>query len=94
MEMLLIIVGLALAAFALPVLFVPGFRAKLQGYKTMLFNGLIGLGSVGIAITDYLKTVDLGQFLTPGRVAVVGIVVAGLGAFLRFVTTTPMGKKY
>jgi hypothetical protein len=89
---LLILIGVLLVAFAVALLF-PNFRKKLQGWKTIIFNCLLGLGSVGVAVTDYLNTVDLAKFMTPQNVALAGIAIAAVGAFLRYVTTTPLGQK-
>lgn len=68
-------------------------KAKLKGWRTVLFHGFVGSSSAVIATLDYLKKVDFTTLLTPGNAALIGIIVALLGIWLRLITTGPVGSK-
>lgn len=92
-----IILGLLIVALGF-VLFSPalkGFRTQLFGALTVLWGAIIPLLT---QITDYLQTLDWRQYLMnfdKSNLAILGV-VGGLGIMaiiLRFMTTTPVGKK-
>lgn len=57
----------------------------LKGYKTVLFNGIVGTLGV-LEIADY-------SFLPDETRGIVLIAIAIAGVWLRLITTTPFGKK-
>lgn len=73
---------------------------QLQGYKTLIFNGLIALITVGAALSghsaDAVSTINsLTGSLDASITGVVGLIAAG-NIVLRWFTTTPVltqGKK-
>ena len=92
-----IILGLLLVAVAF-VLFSPmlkGFRTQIFGYLTVAFGAVVPLAG---EVIGYLQTLDWRQYVLSGdrkNLAVLGI-IGGLGIvaiILRYMTTTPVGKK-
>lgn len=66
---------------------------KFKGWRTVIFNVLIGaVPTVGLVL-DYLGTINFAQFLTPGKTAIAGLVIMLLGIWLRTLTTGPIGEK-
>lgn len=64
----------------------------MKGWKTVMFNGLIVLGSV-IAYLDIADFTVLDNFLPKGTGALIGIGIGVVNIVLRAITTTPIGKK-
>lgn len=60
----------------------------MKGWRTLLINALL----VGLAgVLTYISGIDLADFGITGIVAT--IIMALVNFFLRFITTTPIGKK-
>ena len=92
-----VILGLLLVAVAF-VLFSPG----LKGFRTQIFGALTVIWGAVVPlltqITDYLQTLDWRQYLLNfdrKNIAILAV-IGGLGVMaiiLRYMTTTPVGKK-
>lgn len=66
-------------------------RARLTGWRTILWNAFIAVVPVILASLDELKTIDLGAYLTPLNAVIAGFVVGAVGVWLRCLTTGPVG---
>jgi hypothetical protein len=74
-------------------------NAKLKGWRTVILNAVVGIPSglllfgmqfqdSGVDFTPVLK-----RYFTPEDILAITTVVSILGVILRFITTTPIGKK-
>ncbi|MGC2776812.1 MAG: hypothetical protein WA418_14385 [Bradyrhizobium sp.] len=66
-------------------------RAKLTGWRTILWNAFIALVPVILASLDQLKTIDLAAYLTPLNAVIAGFFISAVGVWLRLLTTGPIG---
>lgn len=66
-------------------------RARLTGWRTVLWNAFIALVPVILASLDELRAIDLGAYLTPLNAVIAGFVVSAVGVWLRLLTTGPIG---
>lgn len=69
------------------------FREHLKGYKTIVWNGFLGFAPVLLVGLDKLQAIDLSQYMTWWMAICVGVLVGGVGTFLRYITTGPVGSK-
>jgi hypothetical protein len=69
------------------------FCEKLKGWKTILWNGFLGLAPVLLVAVDKLQAMDLTPYMTWYMAIAAGVVVGGAGTWLRYVTTGPVGSK-
>jgi hypothetical protein len=68
-------------------------REKLKGWKTVVWNGFLGFAPVILVGLDKIQAIDLTQYMTWYMAIGVGVVVGGIGTFLRWMTTGPIGSK-
>lgn len=68
-------------------------RERLKGYKTVVWNAFLGLAPTLFIALDKLQAIDLSQHMTWYMAIVVGVVIGGVGTFLRWMTTGPIGAK-
>jgi hypothetical protein len=68
-------------------------KAKLRGWKTIIWNGFVAVAPVVLVSLDKLASLDLSQYMTWWMAIVVGFVVSAVGVWLRYVTTGPVGAK-
>ncbi len=68
-------------------------REKLLGWKTIIWNVFLALAPVLLTATDKLQFMDLTPYMTWWMAIIAGIVVGGIGTWLRYVTTGPVGSK-
>lgn len=68
-------------------------RKKLEGWKTIIWNGFVALVPVLLVSLDKLQAVDLSQYMTWWMAIAVGFVVSAMGVWLRYITTGPVGAK-
>ena len=61
----------------------------MKGWRTIIFNTLSGLIAAAAAILEYIQVLDL----SPETVIIALIVVNVGNAYLRSITTSPVGKK-
>ena len=66
-------------------------RARLTGWRTILWNAFIAVVPVILASLDELKTIDLGAYLTPLNAVIAGFAISAVGVWLRLLTTGPIG---
>jgi len=69
------------------------FKEKLKGWKTIVFNALVGAPVALLALLDEFKAVDLSSILSPQWAARIVTLMAIAGILLRLVTTGPVGSK-
>ena len=69
------------------------FKKKLDGWKTIVWNGFLGVVPVVLVSLDKLASLDLSQYMTWWLAILVGFVVSAVGVWLRYVTTGPVGAK-
>lgn len=68
--------------------------SKLQGYRTIAFNGLLALVPTTLLVLEHLEQVDLTTLgVTPERVVVYTLLIKLANIGLRAITTTPVGQK-
>ena len=63
----------------------------MRGWKTLAFNGGLGLGAVAAEVLNYLGAVDWQTILPPERAGVAVLVVGAANILLRHVTEGPAG---
>ncbi len=68
-------------------------REKLKGYKTVVFNIILAMGAPIAVALQKLDAIDWTQYVGPFGAILVGFVIAGIGLYLRWVTTGPVGSK-
>jgi hypothetical protein len=68
-------------------------REKLRGWKTMIWNGFLALAAPIAVALQQLGAVDWSQYVGPIGAICIGLVVAAIGVWLRYVTTGPVGAK-
>lgn len=68
-------------------------RQKLKGWKTLVFNGVIGFPAAFYGLYLEFSTVDLTPVIPQKYVAAFMVGWAILGVVLRLVTTGPVGSK-
>jgi hypothetical protein len=68
-------------------------REHLKGYKTIVWNGFLGFAPVILVGLDKIQAIDLTQYMTWWMAIAVGVLVGGIGTFLRWITTGPVGSK-
>jgi hypothetical protein len=68
-------------------------KAKLKGWKTVVWNGAVGTSAVVLYIVDELRTVDFSGLFTPKTVAAIMCGLAIGGILLRAVTSSRIGAK-
>lgn len=68
-------------------------KKKLDGWKTIVWNGFLGVAPVVLVSLDKLASLDLSQYMTWWLAIVVGFVVSATGVWLRYITTGPVGVK-
>jgi len=68
-------------------------REKLRGWKTVVWNAFLGFAPVILVGLDKIQAIDLTQYMTWYMAIGVGIMVGGIGTFLRWMTTGPIGSK-
>jgi hypothetical protein len=68
-------------------------REKLKGYKTIVFNIVMGAPAAILTFLDALKVVDISALFPAEWGPRVIAIMAVVGIVLRFITTGPMGAK-
>jgi hypothetical protein len=68
-------------------------RKRLEGWKTIIWNAFLGLAPVLLVALDKLQAMDLSPYMTWYFAIGAGILVGGIGTWLRYVTTGPVGSK-
>ena len=68
-------------------------KAKLRGWKTIIWNGFVAVVPVALVSLDKLASLDLSQYMTWWMAIIVGFVVSAVGVWLRYITTGPVGAK-
>jgi hypothetical protein len=68
-------------------------RERLRGWKTIIWNGFVGVTPVVLVTLDKLQTVNLEQYMTWWMAIGVGFLVSAIGVWLRYITTGPVGSK-
>jgi hypothetical protein len=69
------------------------FKKRLDGWKTIIWNGFLGVAPVVLVSLDKLASLDLSQYMTWWLAILVGFVVSAVGVWLRYITTGPVGAK-
>ncbi len=68
-------------------------RERLRGWKTVIWNGFLGLTPALLVAVDKLQAMDLTPYMTWYMAIAAGILVGAIGTWLRYVTTGPVGSK-
>jgi hypothetical protein len=68
-------------------------KAKLKGWRTVAWNGLVAASAVLLYVVDELRTVDFSGVFNPKTVAAIMCALAIAGILLRAVTTSRIGAK-
>lgn len=64
-----------------------------KGWRTLIFNGLVGLVPLGVAILDAFGAMDWTKLVDERTAAAISLAVALANIVLRFATSTPVGRK-
>jgi hypothetical protein len=72
---------------------IAAFREKLKGYKTLLWNAFIALAAPVAVALQQLGAIDWSQYVGPIGAIGIGFLIAGIGIWLRYITTGPVGSK-
>jgi hypothetical protein len=68
-------------------------HARIKGWRTMLWGGLLTVAGPLIETLDALRAVDWAQFLTARNVALAAAGIGIVTLWLRWLTTGPVGNK-
>jgi hypothetical protein len=68
-------------------------REKLRGYKTLVWNAFLALAAPVAIALQQLGAIDWSQYVGPLGAVGVGFLIAGIGVWLRYITTGPVGSK-
>lgn len=68
-------------------------KRRLDGWRTIIWNGFLGVTPVVLVALDKVAAVDMSQYMTWWMAIIVGAVVSAVGVWLRFITTGPVGAK-
>lgn len=93
MATFLIVLGFALIVGGLGYIYRAWLFEKIKGYRTIIWNALVAMCPVLLTGLDKLQALDLTQYLTPTNAIIAGVVIGGMGIWLRTITTGPVGSK-
>ena len=79
---LIILIAVALVA---AYYFIPGFRERVKGWRTVAVGVVTG-------VVGFLQSFDLAQIVSPDKIGYVLLGLGVLGVVLRYITTSAMGK--
>lgn len=65
----------------------------LKGWRTIAINFVLGLAPLVIALVDAFQAANVAAYLPKEWMLYYSILVAVTNAYLRTITTTPIGKK-
>lgn len=68
-------------------------REKLKGWKTVIWNGFLGFAPVLLVAIDKLQAMDLTPYMTWYMAIAAGVIVGGVGTYLRYISVGPIGSK-
>jgi hypothetical protein len=85
--------GAVLATHSALVSVCQSLHARLKGWRTMVWGGVLTATAPLIETLDTLKTVDWSQFLTPRNVALAAASIGIVTLWLRWITTGAVGEK-
>ena len=68
-------------------------KKKLDGWKTIIWNGFLAVMPLILVSLDKLQALDLTPYMTPWMGIAVGFVISAVGVWLRYITTGPVGAK-
>jgi hypothetical protein len=68
-------------------------REKLKGWKTIVWNVVLGLSAPVAVALQQLGAIDWSQYVGPIGAVFIGLGIAAVGILLRVVTTGPVGAK-
>lgn len=68
-------------------------RDRMKGWKTIIWNGFLGIVPLLLAAVDKLQVMDLTPYMTWYMAIAAGVVVGSVGVWLRYLTTGPVGSK-
>jgi len=83
--MLYLIILIAVALVAAAYYFVPGFRERVKGWRTVAVGVVTG-------IVGFLQSFNFAQIIPPDKIGYVLLGLGVLGVILRYVTTSALGK--
>lgn len=89
----LMVLGFVLIVGGLIWMFRSWLAEKIKGYRTIIWNALVAMCPVLLTALDKLQALDLTQYLTPTNAIIAGLVIGGVGIWLRTITTGPVGSK-
>ncbi len=69
------------------------FREKLKGWKTIVWNAFLALAAPVAVSLQQLGAIDWSQYVGPFGAIGIGLFIAAVGIWLRYVTTGPVGSK-
>lgn len=72
---------------------IAALREKLKGYKTLVWNAFLALAAPVAVALQQLGAIDWSQYVGPFGAIAIGFVIAGIGIWLRYITTGPVGSK-
>lgn len=67
--------------------------AKLKGWRTIIWNAIIGVVPVFGVVAQQLQGFDFTPYMTPLNAIIAGAVISAVGIWLRMVTDSPVGDK-
>jgi cyanate permease len=71
----------------------PRLKRKLDGWKTIIWNGFLGVAPVVLVSLDKVASLDLSQYMTWWLAILIGFIVSAIGVWLRYITTGPVGVR-
>ena len=68
-------------------------KTKLKGWRTVIWNSVVGASAALLYIADELRSVDFSTVFTPRTVSMIMLGLAIAGIVLRGITTSRIGAK-
>ena len=68
-------------------------RERLLGWKTIIWNAFLGLATPIAVALEQFGAIDWSQYVGPIGAVGIGLLVASVGIWLRYITTGPVGSK-
>lgn len=89
----IIVIGIVLVAVGAFFMWKPQILAALKGWRTIIWNGIVAAIPILGVVVQQLQAFDFTPYMTPTNAIIAGLLVSGIGFWLRYITTGPIGDK-